>query len=137
MKSRSGPATSSPLNATWLRITGKTDWRPTTATIHSAEWISLRNQMEVVDCEVGHYRVVYYYRVEDEIYVGKFVDFASQDDTFHRGEEIQIRYNPRNPAKSYYPEVRTQSNFLLLCALLGAALACIVMLFAWLSGRLK
>ena len=131
----SGPATASPLNATWLRVTGRDKWVPTTATVYSCEYGDLPEQ---ANSTVGYYTVVYSYSAGGELYTGKFVDFGRADESyFKRNDPVEIRYNPRNPAKSYYPELRTQTNFRLVCAGIGAALAVIVMAITWWTHHVK
>jgi hypothetical protein len=128
------PVTSSPLNQAWLRAQGRDRWIAVQATAYSCEWTSLRQW----DDGVGYWHVVYEYSVGGERYIGKFADFASSSDEYLKpGDNFEIRYNPRKPWQSYYPELRTQTNYLALCALLGASLAAVVMLIAFLTGHLR
>jgi hypothetical protein len=130
---RPSPVTASPLNQGWLRLTGRDRWPAATATVFSVDWIT-RSQL---DTSFGHYRVVVTYSVEGDNHTGKFVDFGLQDDEcFHRGDTLQIRYNPKQPSKFYYPDLRTQSRFRLICFVIGVLLAIVVMLFAVVSKRL-
>jgi hypothetical protein len=118
------PATASPLSATWLRFTGKDLWTPITAVVFSCEWTSLPNQ---TDSEVGHYHVVYSYSVANERYVGRFVDYGLQQESYlHPGDTFTIRYDPSHPSRSYYPDLRTRRSFLLICAGIGAGLGLLV-----------
>lgn len=83
---------------------------------------------------MGHYRVVISYKVEGECFTGKFVDFGTQaEEYFHRGDTLEIRYNPKNPSTFYYPDLRTQTRFILICAAIGATLGIIAMLIFILS----
>ena len=116
----SSPATASALNFAWLRITGKDNWVPTTATIYSCDYTDLPNQ---INSEVGHYHVTYTYEVGGELYTGHFVDFGRQDENyFKRNDTLMVRYNPHDAGHSYYPALRTRTNFRLICAAIGAAL---------------
>ncbi len=120
------PATASRLNPTWLKITGKDNWVPTKATVYSREYTDLPNQ---INSEVGHYHVTYTYAVNGEFYDGRFVDFGRQDEEyFKRCDTLTVRYDPRNPSKSYYPDLRTQSQFRLICFGIGAALGLVVII---------
>ncbi len=131
-----GPATASPLNATWLRLTGRDKWLPAMARVYSSEYADLPEQ---ANSSVGYYTVIYSYSAEGELYTGKFVDFGRADESyFKRDDTVEIRYDPHHPAKSYYPELRTQTNFRLVCAAFGASLAVVVMAIVWWThhGRL-
>ena len=122
------PFTASSLSQTWLHITGRDGWILTAATIFSREWTSLRGQ---IDSSTGHYHVVFTYWVDGEIYTGRFVDFALGDEEyFHKGDTIEIRYDPKHPSRCYYPGLRTRLRFNLVCCAIGAAAAIIVMLCA-------
>ncbi|HEV2470453.1 MAG TPA: DUF3592 domain-containing protein [Candidatus Sulfotelmatobacter sp.] len=124
-------AGAAPLNKTWLRWTGKDQWPKTTATVYSCDFSTRQER----DSPVGHYHVVISYTVAGEIYTGRFVDFGLQsEEDFHRGDTLEIRYNPKNPSKFYYPDLRTQTGFHLMCVAIGGALATIVMLIRFLSG---
>jgi hypothetical protein len=130
-RTSNGPATASPLNATWLRMTGRNDWLPIKATVCSVDWTDLP---ETVNSDVGHYHVVYSYRVDDVIYTGKFVDYGTRVESyFKRDDELPVRCNPRHPSRSYYPDLRTMTNFHLVWAAVGAGLAAVVLLFGLLS----
>ncbi len=110
-------------------MTGRNKWLLTTATVYSSEYGDLPEQ---ANSAVGYYTVVYTYSAGGELHTGNFVDFGRADESyFKRNDPVEIRYNPRHPAKSYYPKLRTQTNFRLMCAGIGAALAIIVMAFAW------
>jgi hypothetical protein len=123
------PATASRLNAAWLKITGKNKWNPSKARIFSSEWLDLPNQ---VNSEVGHHLVTYSYWVDGAIYDGKFADYGRQDEGYlKRDDEIEIRYNPRRPSQSYYPELRTRTNFVLISIAIGGVLGLIVLLFSF------
>src|SRR5450631_1057616 len=123
---QSSPASASPLNAAWLKMTGKDNWIPIAATVYSCEYTDLPN---MINSEVGHYHVTYTYGVNGEIHRGEFVDFGRQDESyFKRDDTLFVRYNPHNPAKSYYPALRTQTNFRLICFGIGAALGLLVII---------
>ena len=113
-------------------ISKKSDWQITTANIYSADWIDpTRN-------DFGHYNVVYSYRVGEEIHTGEFSDYGSANETYlKRDDSIQIRYNPSNPGKSFYPEVRSATKRRIFFMSLGLALALIVMLIVYLNGGFK
>jgi hypothetical protein len=131
----SGPATASRLNKTWLRITGKDLWLPAEATVFSCDWADLPDQ---VDSEVGHYHVVYSYQVDGAFYTGRLADYGMQDEEyFKRNDVFQVRYNPRKPAQSYYPDLRTRTNFVLICCAIGAAAAVVVFTVSYLTGHLR
>ena len=124
------PATASRLNTTWLRLSGRDNWTPTKAEVYSVEWTDLPDQ---IDSAVGHYHVVYSYWVNGVIYTGKFIDYGLQDEHyFKRGDELEIRFNPERPSHSYYPELRTRTNFVALCLAIGVGLGIIVMLASFL-----
>jgi hypothetical protein len=127
------PLTASPLNRTWLRITGRDRWTPATASVFSREW----NSKAPSDNSVGQWHVVYEYAVANKQYIGRFVDLASGDEGCLRpGDRFEIRYNPRKPSQSYYPELQTQTYFLVVCVVMGALLA-ILMLFVSFGGRIR
>lgn len=124
------PAGAGSLNKTWLQWTGKDRWPKTTATVYSCDFTTRQER----DSPVGHYDVVISYAVEGETYSGRFVDFGLQsEDYFHRGDTLEIRFNPRNPSKFYYPDLRTQTRFRLIWAAIGGTLAIVVMLIRFLS----
>jgi hypothetical protein len=81
------PVTASPLNAAWLRITGKDDWEPTTATIYSCEYTDLPDQ---INGEVGHFHVTYSYAAGSELYTGRFVDFGRQDEEYFKRDDTVV-----------------------------------------------
>lgn len=83
---------------------------------------------------MGHYHVVISYSVGRETYTGEFIDFGAQaEEYFHSGDTLEIRYNPKDPLKFYYPDLRTQTRFKLIWASVGAILAIFVMLIRFLS----
>lgn len=124
------PTGGSPLNKRWLHFTGKDRWPIVAASVFSCEFTTRRQS----DSAVGHYHIVLSYKVEGEIYTGEFTDFGLQDEEyFNRGDTLQIRYNPKCPSKFYYPDLRTQARFHLICIAIGAGAAAIVMLFDILS----
>jgi hypothetical protein len=131
---RSGPATSSSLSKTWLRITGKDSWEPTDATVFSCDWADLPDQ---IDSPVGHYHVVYSYQVDGTFDTGPVRRNGMQNEEyFKRNDVFQVRYNPRKAAQSYYPDLRTRHNFILICCAIGAAAAVVVLTISYLTGHL-
>lgn len=83
------------------------------ATVFSCDWTDLPDQ---IDSPVGHYHVVYSYQVDGTFYTGRFADYGMQDEEYFKGNDVfQVRYNPRKPAQSYYPDLRTRHNFILIC----------------------
>jgi len=129
-----GPATASPLDTTWLRITCKDSWQSSEAPVFSCDWTDLPDQ---VDSEVGHYHVVYSYQVNGVLYTGRFADYGMRDEEyFKRNDVFQVRYNPRKPAQSFYPDLRTRTNFVLICLAIGAAAGVVVLTICYLTGSL-
>lgn len=121
------PATAFPLNRTWLRVTGRDRWVPAQAIMDSREWRS-RGSSE----SAGHWYVVYTYSVDGAAYDGRFADFASGDEEYLRpGQSFGIRYNPKNPSQSYYPEQQTQTPFIVLCVVTGVVLAALMLVVAF------
>jgi hypothetical protein len=129
------PTITSRLNAAWLRITGKDLWTSTTATVYSVEYGDLYEQ---INSEVGYYRVTYTYIVDGKRYVGRFVEFGRQDENyFKRDDNFVVLYNPHAPEKSYYPNVRTLTNFHLTCLALGTVLAMLALILYTLSEQVR
>jgi len=121
------PATAFPLNRTWLRITGRDRWVPAQAMVDSREWKS-----KGANESAGHWHVVHTYEVNGTKYVGRFADFASVDEEYLRpGQSIGIRYNPKNPSQSYYPEQQTQTPFIVLCVVTSVVLAVLMLVVAF------
>jgi hypothetical protein len=58
------------------------------------------------------------------------VEYLKRDDVF------QVRYKPKKPAESYYPERRTNHNFMLICGAIGAVAAVAVLAISYLIGHL-
>lgn len=52
----------------------KADWRLTTATVYSADWVPRTRN------DFGHFNVVYSYRVDNEYYTGEFNDYGSENE---------------------------------------------------------
>jgi hypothetical protein len=122
------PLTAAPLNRAWLRITGRARWTPASATMITRAWTSGDSS----DDSVGNWHVEYEYSVDGERCAGIFIDMASNDDDYPRpGQSIEIRYNPRRPRQSYYPAQRTQTAFLVLCAVFGIIMAALVLLVSF------
>ena len=110
-------------------MTSRADWQSTTANVYSVEWIEPNRN------DFGHYNVVYSYRVNAEMYIGEFADYGSADESYlKRDDSIQIRYDPANPKRSFYPEARGATKRRLFFAGLGLGLALIVMLIVYLNG---
>jgi Protein of unknown function (DUF3592) len=121
-----GPATASRLNATWLRMTGKDTWVPVAAKVYSCEYVDLPN---TINSEIGDYHVTYSYEVDGQYYIGRFIDFGRMDeDYFRRDDTVEVRYNPQNPSKSCYPDLRTQTNFRLICFAVGGGVGLVVII---------
>jgi hypothetical protein len=128
------PASGSRLSETWLRLRGRDRWLPVTGVVYSVEW---RGQSDQVDSPIGYYDVVFSYRVDDELYSGRFTDYGMEaEDYLHKDDRIEIRYDPSNPNKNYYPLLRTTTNYRLLCGAISGAIAIIVMLIAYFRGTL-
>jgi hypothetical protein len=114
------------VSATWLRITGKDRWVPTQAIVYSCDYTGLPNQ---INPEVGHHHVTYSYAVADEVYTGRFVDYGKEDEEYFKpGDTFEVRYDPRHPSKSYYPDLRTQTSFRLICFAIGAVLGIVTII---------
>lgn len=123
-------AMGSRLSPTWLRLIGKDRWVSTTATVFSKNWESLRNTAG----PLGYHYVTYYYSVNGERYVGEFVDYGTQDeDYFMPNDGVEIKYNPVQPSKSYYPEVRSRRGERLVASALGAGMAVVVLTISLLN----
>jgi hypothetical protein len=121
------PVTASPLSKTWLRMTGRDQWKETPATVFSCDWRPFSDEGLVRD--VGWHEVVYSYTINGERYIGKFLDYGQEDeDYFKRDDTFEICYNPAKPTKSYYPELRTRTRFLLISISVGAFFAIIIMI---------
>jgi hypothetical protein len=119
------PLTAAPLNRAWLRITGRDRWTPAPATMVSREWKAGNSS----DSSVGQWHVEYEYVADGERYTGSFADMASNDEEYPRpGQPIEIRYNPRRPAQSFYPGRRTQTGFIVVCVVFGIIMAALTLL---------
>jgi len=106
------PLTAAPLSRAWLRITGRSRWTPAAATLVTRTW----SEGNTSDDSVGHWHVEYEYAVGGQRFSGVFVDMASTEEDYPRpGASIEIRYNPKRPAQSYYPARRTQTAFIVVC----------------------
>jgi hypothetical protein len=128
------PASGSRLNQTWLRLRGRDRWPSTTGSVYSVEWRGMSNQ---ADSPVGYYDVSFSYRVNDQLYSGKFSDYGMEvEDYLHPNDAIEIRYDPSAPRRNYYPALRTASNYRLLCFSIGVTIALAIMLIAYLRGSL-
>jgi hypothetical protein len=106
------------------------DWQLTIANVYSVEWIEpSRNDW-------GHYDVTYSYRAGNEYYTGHFSDYTSVNATFlKRNDSIEIRYNPQNARKSYYPDAKRPIISKMSLALIGGlSIGAVVMLSMYLSS---
>jgi hypothetical protein len=122
------PLTAAPLNRAWLRITGRNRWTPVSAKLVTRSWTTGNTS----DDSVGHWHVEYEYAVGSERFAGSFVDMASNDEDYPRpGQSIEIRYNPRRPAQSYYPAQRTQTAFVVLCVVFVIIMAALTLLVSF------
>lgn len=109
----------------WLRVTGKSDWKQASATVFSSQWLSKPSHQD------GHRHIVYNYSVDGSYYSGECFDYGLETDEYPKpGDSLEIRYDPKNPAKSYYPERRTARKMVLICVAIGAGLAFLVMILA-------
>jgi len=62
---------------------------------------------------------------------GSFFDYGLETEEYSKpGDSLEIKYDPDNPAKSYYPERRTARKMTLICMAIGAGLALLVMILA-------
>jgi hypothetical protein len=128
------PASGSRLSETWLRLRGRDRWLPVTGLVYTVEWRGLSDE---VNSPIGYYDVVFSYRVSNQLYSGRFSDYGMEaEDYLHKDESIEIRYDPSNPSRNYYPLLRTATNYRLLCGAIGGAIAIIVMLIAYLRRTL-
>lgn len=75
---------------------------------------------------MGYDRVTYTYTAETETYTAHFDDMVWEDgEHLKAGDTLEVRFNPHNPSRSYYPERRTQTKFRLAAAAIGVALAAV------------
>jgi hypothetical protein len=131
VKCSMSPVTASALSSIWLRVTGKDRWTSTPATVFSYACTSLASQ---ADSSVGHHHVVYSYSVASERYSGEFVDYGTQEEEYLKpNDTLAIKYDPRHPSRSYYPELRTRRNLAVICFSIGLALALLVFLVNFLA----
>ena len=131
-----GLTASSPLSGMWKRLTGRDRWPPVTATVFSVEFVNLPDQ---VDASTGRYHVVYSYSVDGERYTGRFADYGMADESYlKRGDTIEVRYNPRDPAASFFSDLRTDYGFRLICGGIGFVTGVAVLVISWFRrhGRL-
>jgi hypothetical protein len=106
-------------------MTGRDRWTTAQAIVDSRDWTSADGS----DHSVGRWHVVYEYTVAGERYIGKFTDFQSGDEEYlGPGDRFEIRFNPRRPTQSYYPELRTQTYFLAVCIGIAIVLAVLMIL---------
>lgn len=77
------------------RVSGLDRWIETEATIDSCIW-------QEGDEGDGWFYNVYVYQVEEQYYVGHF-NSATE---FLRGEQISVRYHPRDPRRKYASSFR-------------------------------
>jgi hypothetical protein len=109
------------LNQTWLRLTGRDTWPEADGFVFSSEYVPHQHHAR------SHYHVVYSYKVDDERYVGQFDDFLSEQ-RFRVDEPITIRFNPKNPNRSYFLDQQTDTLFFVTAIFFGVVLACIVII---------
>ena len=96
----------------------------------SSEWLSKPAHSD------GHHHIVYNYSVGGAYYSGEFFQYGFETDDFLRpGDTFEIRYAADSPAKSYYPELRSNRKTTLLCIAIGAVLALIVYTIAFCTSR--
>ena len=124
MKGSLNTAKASTLSSTWLRITGKDKWTPTVATVFSYAFTQGYRQVGAV----GYHVVVYSYSVEGARYSGNFSDYGRQDDEYLKpNDTFPIKYNPRHPSRSYYPDLRTRRQAAVINFAIGFALGALVL----------
>src|ERR1017187_1264786 len=100
-----------------LTMAKNQDWQLVIANVFSAEWIDATRN------DFGHYSLVYTYRVGDEIYRGESSDYRpAADEYLKRDDSIQVRYDPSNPKRSFYPEARSATNKRLFFFGIGAGI---------------
>lgn len=86
--------------ALWLLMPCET-WPFTEATVHSYAW----NYQPGTENERWYAEISYSFQVEKVLYAGQVSwNSFNEPDAFHRNEFIQVRYNPHDPAISYFPE---------------------------------
>ncbi len=109
----------------------KDGWYPAKGLVYSVDWIDPSRY------DYGHYDVVYSYRVADEEYIGQFSDYTSADaDCLHKGDTIDILYNPAKPKKSFYSAAGKRISRLVFVTI-GVVVGIIVMLIAYFTGGLN
>jgi hypothetical protein len=100
---------------------GGASWKPANATVYSSEWLSKPAHTD------GHHHIVYNYTVGGEYYSGEFFQYGFETDAFLKpGDRFEIRYVINNPAKSYYPELRTGRKAALISFAIGAGIALVM-----------
>jgi len=67
---------------------------------------------------------------------GSQITGCQDEEYLKRDDVFQVRYDPQKPAKSYYPELRTRHNFMLICFGIGAVAGVVVLTIAYITGHL-
>ena len=107
------------LHPLWLKLTGRDKWASIDALVFSSEYVPYQRTA------LAHYHVIHSYKVGEERYVGEFDDFSVRP-RFKREETISVRFNPRAPKRSYYPEQWTDTMFFIAAFTLGALIGFVI-----------
>jgi Protein of unknown function (DUF3592) len=101
----------------WLKLLKAQLWPEVDATVYSCKW-------EPGDGETGAVTTITYsYRVNNVLEVGRSSwSDPKGADTFHRGQQIVIRYDPKKPKRSYFPEKQDLDAPFIMAAVLVATL---------------
>ena len=107
----------------------RTGWLAAKGLIYSVEWIDANRE------DYGHYNVVFSYSANSGLHTGSFTDYGKEEESYlHRGDLIDILYDPRHPDRNFYPFVRSATNRRLIAISIGAVAALIMMTWALLTG---
>ena len=84
-----------------LKLRGAQNWPKAEADVYSCKWEDHPGS----DSPGGIITIIYSYHVSGELQAGK-VSWSDERgvDIYHRGDRIMIRYDPRSPRRSYFPE---------------------------------
>jgi len=89
------------------RWRGIDKWPEAEATVFSCEWV-LGGRYNP-----GHYVVTYSYWANGEIQEGSYSEDGSETQSpYQKGDTFSIRWNPRNPAKSYTANNNGERNLI-------------------------
>lgn len=107
---------------------GKDRWPSATATVFSTEWLCKPLHSD------GHRHVTYDYSVDGQRYSGEFFDYCLEaDDYLKPGQTFEVKFNPRKPSRSYFPDLRSGPS--LLWAAAGGGLAVLMLISRLACGR--